>query len=59
MKLDLADLGTIKASAEEFMRKEERLDVLTNNAGVMTPPPGSVTTQVSKHTSLFSKSVPN
>jgi len=39
--LDLSDQSTIKKSAEGFMSKEQRLDVLTNNAGVMTPPKGS------------------
>ena len=41
LKLDLSDLSTIKASAEEFLSKEDRLDVLWNNAGVMIPGPGS------------------
>lgn len=45
LHLDLGDLTTIKASAEEFLGKESRLDVLWNNAGVMTPPQGSKTTQ--------------
>lgn len=45
LQLDLADLPTIKASAEDFLRREQRLDVLTNNAGVMTPPVGSKTEQ--------------
>ncbi|KAK5121599.1 hypothetical protein LTR85_004771 [Meristemomyces frigidus] len=45
LKLDLADLPTIKASAEDFQKREQRLDVLTNNAGVMTPPVGSKTAQ--------------
>ncbi|KAL2061587.1 hypothetical protein VTL71DRAFT_6964 [Oculimacula yallundae] len=45
LKLDLADLSTIRASAEEFMRREKRLDVLTNNAGLMNPPIGSTTAQ--------------
>ncbi|KAF5340805.1 hypothetical protein D9758_017655 [Tetrapyrgos nigripes] len=37
VKLDLADLKSVKAAAEEFSSKEERLDVLFNNAGVMGP----------------------
>lgn len=41
--LDLGDLRTIRASAEEFLRKKKRLDVLWLNAGVMHPPAGSVT----------------
>ncbi|KAI0542185.1 hypothetical protein GGR58DRAFT_453081 [Xylaria digitata] len=46
IKLDLADLSTIKASAQEFLQQESRLDVLFNNAGVMKPdPPDSKTTQ--------------
>ncbi|KAK4506038.1 hypothetical protein PRZ48_004003 [Zasmidium cellare] len=45
LHLDLADLSTIKTSAETFMSKESRLDVLTNNAGVMTPSVGSRTAQ--------------
>ena len=45
LKLDLADLSTIKVSAEEFLAREKRLDVLWNNAGVMVPPKGSKTAQ--------------
>lgn len=45
LKLDLADLPSIKASAEEFLAQESRLDVLVNNAGVMFPPKGSNTAQ--------------
>ncbi len=45
LHLDLADLTTIKASAEEFLAKEQKLDVLWNNAGVMIPPQGSKTKQ--------------
>lgn len=43
--LDLNDLTTIKASAERFLSRESRLDVLVNNAGVMFPPSGSKTKQ--------------
>jgi len=41
LKLDLSDLSTIKTSAEEFLQKSDRLDVLINNAGVMVPGPGA------------------
>ena len=43
--LELADLSTIKASVQAFLDSETRLDVLFNNAGVMTPEPGSTTAQ--------------
>ncbi|KAF4457043.1 hypothetical protein F53441_958 [Fusarium austroafricanum] len=45
LKLDLADLTTIGASAKEFLAAETKLDILFNNAGVMTPPEGSKTVQ--------------
>ncbi|KAM0469103.1 hypothetical protein ACHAP7_010215 [Fusarium lateritium] len=45
MKLDLADLTTIGDSAKEFLAAEKKLDLLFNNAGVMTPPEGSKTVQ--------------
>ncbi|KAH8676576.1 short-chain dehydrogenase [Tricladium varicosporioides] len=45
LKLQLDDLTTIKASAQEFLAQETRLDVLWNNAGVMVPPQGSKTVQ--------------
>lgn len=45
LHLDLDDLTTIKKSAEEFLSKETKLDVLWNNAGVMIPPQGSKTKQ--------------
>lgn len=41
LEVDLANLASIKPAVEEFMSKESRLDTLTNNAGVMVPPPGS------------------
>ncbi|KAH8820116.1 hypothetical protein F5884DRAFT_839877 [Xylogone sp. PMI_703] len=45
LRLNLDDLSGIKASAQEFLGKEQRLDVLFNNAGVMVPPDGSKTKQ--------------
>jgi retinol dehydrogenase-12 len=41
LKVDLSDLASIKPAAEEFLAKESKLHVLTNNAGVMFPPTGS------------------
>ncbi|KAG2365091.1 hypothetical protein BDR07DRAFT_1278189 [Suillus spraguei] len=38
LKLDLADLKSVKSSVEEYLSKETTLDVLFNNAGVMFPP---------------------
>ncbi|KAG2034533.1 hypothetical protein BDR03DRAFT_924035 [Suillus americanus] len=38
LKLDLADLKSVKASVEEYLSKETKLDVLFNSAGVMFPP---------------------
>jgi retinol dehydrogenase-12 len=45
LHLDLDDLTTIKASANDFLSKEDKLNVLFNNAGVMVPPQGSKTKQ--------------
>jgi NAD(P)-dependent dehydrogenase (short-subunit alcohol dehydrogenase family) len=38
MRLDLGDLSSVKEFAEQFSARHDRLDVLTNNAGVMLPP---------------------
>ncbi|QKW25921.1 SDR family oxidoreductase [Streptomyces seoulensis] len=37
-RLDLADLGSVRAFAEQLRADHPRLDVLVNNAGVMAPP---------------------
>jgi retinol dehydrogenase 12 len=46
MAIDLADLPSIKPAVEAFLQRENRLDVLVHNAGVMEPPTGSKTKQV-------------
>ncbi|EIM06964.1 short chain dehydrogenase [Planococcus antarcticus DSM 14505] len=38
MKLDLADLASVRAFAENVKNQHSSLDLLINNAGVMTPP---------------------
>ncbi|GAA5907939.1 hypothetical protein JCM6882_001533 [Rhodosporidiobolus microsporus] len=45
LKLDLADLDSVKAAAEEFNSKERKLDLLFNNAGVLVPPTDELTKQ--------------
>ena len=45
LPLELDDLSTIRSSAEAFMNKESKLDVLWNNAGVSLAPLGSVSKQ--------------
>lgn len=45
LHLDLDGLTTIKSSADAFLRDNDRLDILWNNAGVMMPPQGSKTKQ--------------
>ena len=39
--LDLADFPTIGIAVNTFLSKENRLDALVHNAGLMTPPAGS------------------
>lgn len=41
MKIDLADLETIKPAVEVFLTQESRLDVLVNNAAVRHSPSNS------------------
>lgn len=43
--VDFNDLTTVKGAVDEFLSKEQRLDVLWNNAGIMIPPQGTVTKQ--------------
>ncbi|MDT8401463.1 MAG: oxidoreductase [Bacteroidales bacterium] len=38
MRLDMVDLDCIKTFSDEFKKKYNRLDVLMNNAGIMTTP---------------------
>ena len=45
LHLDLGDLRTIKPAAEAFTARENKLHVLFNNAGVMTPPEDQKTAQ--------------
>jgi len=45
LSLELDNLASIKASAQEFLRQETKLHVLWNNAGVMVPPQESKTKQ--------------
>ncbi|KAH8657662.1 short-chain dehydrogenase [Xylariales sp. PMI_506] len=45
LRADFNDLTTIKPAVEEFLKKETRLDVLWNNAGIMIPPQGTKTVQ--------------
>ncbi|KAJ3027792.1 hypothetical protein HDV00_010851 [Rhizophlyctis rosea] len=45
LQVDLSDLRTIKPAVTQFLTKETRLDVLTNNAGISLPPSGSKTPQ--------------
>jgi len=37
MKLDLASLESVKCFSKEFTSKYDKLDILINNAGIMTP----------------------
>nr|VWP00247.1 DDE-1 domain-containing protein [Ganoderma boninense] len=45
LQLDLSDLAAVRASAQEFAKRESHLDVLFLNAGVMFPPPEQLTAQ--------------
>ena len=43
LRLDLADLASVRSAVAEFKRRYDRLDLLINNAGVMMPPYGLTT----------------
>ncbi|KAG6916435.1 hypothetical protein DXG01_006763 [Tephrocybe rancida] len=43
LKLDLADLKSVKAAATEFQEKENELHILFNNGGLMNPPLEGIT----------------
>jgi retinol dehydrogenase-12 len=43
--LDLSDLPTIKPAVQKFQEQDKKIDAVFLNAGVMTPPAGSTTTQ--------------
>ncbi|KZT54666.1 NAD(P)-binding protein [Calocera cornea HHB12733] len=45
LRLDLADLESVKACVEEFLSKENQLHLLFNNAGVMGTPMNQLTKQ--------------
>ncbi|KAH9989192.1 NAD(P)-binding protein [Russula vinacea] len=45
LKLDLADLTSIKAAADEFLQKESELHMLYNNHGITYAPSEKVTAQ--------------
>jgi NAD(P)-dependent dehydrogenase (short-subunit alcohol dehydrogenase family) len=38
LSLDLTDFASVKAAADAFKQKEQRLDILLNNAGIMAVP---------------------
>ncbi|KAF7932988.1 uncharacterized protein EAE97_008755 [Botrytis byssoidea] len=45
LHLDPMDLHSVRAAAEEFIAREENLDILWNNAGIGRLPPGTKTQQ--------------
>ncbi|KAJ7051079.1 hypothetical protein C8F01DRAFT_1067277 [Mycena amicta] len=45
LELDLADLKSVRKAAERFLEKEEKLDILFNNAGVASCPTDMLTKQ--------------
>jgi retinol dehydrogenase-12 len=55
LALNLSDLVSVKNAAQQFLRREERLDVLVHNAGVMMPPLGGRSAQVCSIRRFFHK----
>jgi len=47
--LNLSDLSTVKATAEQFLSKEKRLDIIWHNAGTMVPSDPNETTAQGYH----------
>ncbi|KAJ7269678.1 NAD-P-binding protein [Mycena rebaudengoi] len=45
LHLDLADLPSVRKTAETFIQQEKKLDILFNNGGVMISPPEMLTAQ--------------
>jgi len=45
LQLDLADLDSVQAAAQTFVKNETRLDILYNSGGVMIPPISELTKQ--------------
>ncbi|VDB95595.1 unnamed protein product [Peniophora sp. CBMAI 1063] len=45
LRIDLADLDSVQAAAQEFLRSESRLDVLYCSGGVMIPPVDQLSAQ--------------
>ncbi|KAK7018166.1 short-chain dehydrogenase/reductase family protein [Favolaschia claudopus] len=45
IEMDLADLKSVRRAAEEFLGREERLDLMWNNAGLMACPTEMLTAQ--------------
>ncbi|XP_077167435.1 dehydrogenase/reductase SDR family member 13-like isoform X2 [Paroedura picta] len=50
MRLDLADLSSVRAFADAFLRSEPRLDILINNAGI-------VNTELFRNVSIWLKPI--
>lgn len=45
IRLDLSDLASVKAAADAFLSREQKLHLLFNNAGVGYPEKGATTAQ--------------